>query len=939
MSDPLGQDAAQRDPASAEGSADRPAFPDETASGSLFTDTASAVDQDAEPKTPNGASAQDRAHRAFAYIAEASAPGPPLRPNLSPTLGPARSIHSIRCPRRKSSAALRSRRRVRRKRPPLPSGGSDALFPAIVSATDPVSDNADEAVQGDAARSTYGVTGAGIKIGIISDSFNLHGGAATDEADGALPAASSVHILKDGSSGSDEGRAMAQIVHSIAPGAQIYFYTVGSTDAAMAQAIAALQQAGCQIIVDDVSFLDEPFYEEGGTISQAVNQAVADGTTYFTAANNFAQSYYEGVFNPISTGGVKAEDFNVAGAPHAWLEPISIPLGATVIVDLQWAQPFLTSDGAANGTGSANSLAYKLLNSSQVTVNSGTANDIGSDPLQVGEYRNNTSSTTFYLEVYQNVAGGPTPGQFKIIVEDDSFTPVAFNDPNASTGSGTVLGHEADPNAITVGAVPESNPATLEPYTASGPGEFLYDANGNLLAAPVSGGKVNLLAPDGNSTSVFNPFYGTSAAAPAAAAVGALTLQANGALDPSDIDNILGDSATPVAGSVTRTGAGLVDADLAVAEAETLTFSETASNGTLLGTHLNDTFVGGPGSHTINGEGGIDTLDYSAAPASVTVNFATGTALNGYGGTDSFTNIEIAKGSAFADAFVSASAGETLYGGGGLDSVDFSALVRRRAAGARRRQLRRRPGQLERQQCRHHRCRKRQLARDFRHARQCRQPDREQRRSRCHGRARRARLGARREWRRVRAWRDRCGGRGLRRHGKHAEARRAHGFWRRDIRARPRRHPRSRQHASGRRHGLGIDAQHHRERRHAAHLHGLGRARRQSLRRHRRRLDRKRPHPRERRRQHCARAADAHHAIAAGARQCAGGRHAQPGAQHHQQRRAAGRSARRIARAHDRRRDSVGHDLAACRRCFRCERHRGRARHRVGRRAVGHGRA
>lgn len=201
---------------------------------------------------------------------------------------------------------------------------------------DPVSDTADQVVKGNTARSTYGVDGTGIKVGIISDSFNLDGTASTDESDGALPPAGSVHIVKEGPSGSgDEGRAMAEIVHSIAPGAQIYFYTCGESDADMAQAITSLQQQGCQIIADDVTFFDEPFYEAGGTISQAVDQVVAQGSTYFTAAGNSAKSFYEGAFNPILAGSVEAQDFGVAGSLKPWLEPITIPKGFTVDIDLQ----------------------------------------------------------------------------------------------------------------------------------------------------------------------------------------------------------------------------------------------------------------------------------------------------------------------------------------------------------------------------------------------------------------------------------------------------------------------------------------------------------------------------------------------------------------------------------------------------------------------------
>src|SRR5581483_215186 len=99
-------------------------------------------------------------------------------------------------------------------------------------------------------------------------------------------------------------------------------------------------------------------------------------------------------------------------------------------------------------------------------------------------------------------------------------------------------------------------------------------------------------------------------------------------------------------------GAGLINANAAVGLAETLTFQLASSTATVRGTHLADTFIGGAGNHTIVGEGGGDTLNYSAAPSGVTVNFIPDTASNGYGGTDSFTSITTVYGSAVNDSFV-----------------------------------------------------------------------------------------------------------------------------------------------------------------------------------------------------------------------------------------------------------------------------------------------
>ena len=85
-----------------------------------------------------------------------------------------------------------------------------------------------------AARSAYNVNGSGLTIGVISDSFNRLGGHAAGIASGDLPGAGNpngfntpVNVLKDDSASSrtDEGRALAEIIHDIAPGAGIMFHS------------------------------------------------------------------------------------------------------------------------------------------------------------------------------------------------------------------------------------------------------------------------------------------------------------------------------------------------------------------------------------------------------------------------------------------------------------------------------------------------------------------------------------------------------------------------------------------------------------------------------------------------------------------------------------------------------------------------------------------
>jgi hypothetical protein len=114
--------------------------------------------------------------------------------------------------------------------------------------------NSDIAMGANLARAMFGVDGTGISIGILSDSFNVKGGEAADIAAGNLPDANDIHILAEGPAGAtDEGRAMAELIHQVAPGAQIYFYTGDNSETDFAAGIQALANAGCQVIVDDLT--------------------------------------------------------------------------------------------------------------------------------------------------------------------------------------------------------------------------------------------------------------------------------------------------------------------------------------------------------------------------------------------------------------------------------------------------------------------------------------------------------------------------------------------------------------------------------------------------------------------------------------------------------------------------------------------------------------
>ena len=424
------------------------------------------------------------------------------------------------------------------------------------------------ALGADAATAATGFTGAGVKIGIVSDSFDALGTAGTDEADGTLPAG--VQVLKDSGSGRDEGRAMAEVAHGVAPGADIAFCAAGGSVAGLASAIASLEAAGCTVICDDTTYADEPFFQMGDAAEKAISAFTSAGGVYFTAASNAGpDSSYEAAFSGTAAtlpgiGSATAMNFGTAAAPR-FTDALTLTAGRTTTIDLQWAQPWASIDGA----GSAYSLAVAIYDPSGNLVKTFAADQVGGDPVQSGCFTPSVSGT---YAVAVTVNGGTDPGgTFKIVANDDASAAAVFA---GSKGSGSVIGHNMDPAAITVGAVDaRDTPAyggTLrsEAFGAAGPGEELFGDTGTALASARTLHAVDVSGPDGIATSLpasdLAPFYGTSCATPAVAAVGALMKGANPSLDAGEIESALKASALPF-GSAAQSGSGLVQEGAALA--------------------------------------------------------------------------------------------------------------------------------------------------------------------------------------------------------------------------------------------------------------------------------------------------------------------------------------------------------------------------------------
>ena len=101
-----------------------------------------------------------------------------------------------------------------------------------------------------------------------------------------------------------------------------------------------------------------------------------------------------------------------------------------------------------------------------------------------------------------------------------------------------------------------------------------------------------------------------------------------------------------------------------------------------------EVFEGRAGNDTIDGAGGFDMVRFNAAIGPVNVNFATGVAQDGQGGTDMLSNIEGVRGSIYADTLTGGNAAndgfeffqgdagnDTIDGGTGFDRADFTTAT------------------------------------------------------------------------------------------------------------------------------------------------------------------------------------------------------------------------------------------------------------------------
>jgi hypothetical protein len=409
----------------------------------------------------------------------------------------------------------------------------------------------------DVLRATYGVDGAGITVGVLSDGVDS---LAAVQASGDLPA---VTVLPGQAGSGSEGTAILEIIHDLAPGADLLFATALGGRPVFAANIVALQEAGADVIVDDVQYFAEPVFQDGA-VAAAVDAVSAAGVLYFSAAGNGGNLARD-------TSGVWEGDFYWSGKSFRGSPAHAFDSGATrnaVIEDSPFLFSLFWSDPQG---GSDNDYDLFLLapGGSSVIAASTDVQNGNDDPLEIIDSFDHDDT-----------------GRDLLVVQDSGVGRYLHLNVNggrlAIATEGQTAGHSAARSAFSIGAVHVGlasgvggifdGSESIQSYSSDGPRRVFFEYDGSpitLFDLYSTGGelrqKPDFAAADCVSTATpgFGYFCGTSAAAPHAAAIAALLLELGGdAVTAEEVRAALEHGAFDIeaAGADVLAGFGLIDA-------------------------------------------------------------------------------------------------------------------------------------------------------------------------------------------------------------------------------------------------------------------------------------------------------------------------------------------------------------------------------------------
>ncbi|PKL60497.1 MAG: hypothetical protein CVV33_02380 [Methanomicrobiales archaeon HGW-Methanomicrobiales-4] len=385
-----------------------------------------------------------------------------------------------------------------------PEGDTNSSHPPGEADTTIVSNAGESRTEGDllvrsnGIREVFGVSGRNIRVGVIGngvESLNLSRQA------GEL---SDVDVLSVGTG--DEGTAMLEIIHDIAPDADLSFHAYGNSSATFKIAVTKLAQSGCRVICDDLYFFRQPFLQDGD-VADHIKKTLRDypDLIYVTVSGNFAPLHYQGAWKTGNICG-KNQTLHDFGGGNSAVNITLLPdeqLIATLQWDDLWGRAMTDYD-----------LILTESESDQILTSSTFIQNGTTDPFEHLVYTpEGQTPVKVSLQVIRN-GQTETPNILELFIRgvDPRGVENAFmKDPYDS-----IFGHAAVEDVVTVGSVEPAPPFAISPDSSRGPVTIRFPTITKRWKPDISAPTNVNVSGAGNFPTTFP---GTSAAAPHVAGV------------------------------------------------------------------------------------------------------------------------------------------------------------------------------------------------------------------------------------------------------------------------------------------------------------------------------------------------------------------------------------------------------------------------------------